>query len=332
MSTTNIDLVSNQSFTTTTLISNNSSNQTNNQDEIFFDYFILVLYFFTSMIAIFGNLFVCYVIHKTPKFKSTTFSLLFNMAVSDFFSGFIIITQWIFCSYWIIEKFSPSLCVINKAFQILSYYISTYSMMFIAIDRYLLIKHPHTKGLQSKKHKYLAVSSTWVVGFLFSLTCLYNMRINEYFGPNDLINCRIAYPVKGYFAFILRKYRIAVLIISQFLIPLIITSILYREIWIAIKNREMVGDQSSDSNKKKQFSKNKKKLIKMLIIVVVLFIAVWLPTHLIHFFNFYIVHLLPRSCNAGNLIQNLIYFLNINLFYFIKIGTLYNIGKYYSFN
>lgn len=254
-----------------TILNNNQSSKGNPQDEMFFDYFIFVLYFFTAIIAIFGNLFVCWIIYKTPKFKSVTFVLLFNMALSDFFSGLIILTQWFFCSYYMIETYSPRSCVINKSFQILSYYISTYSMMFIAIDRYMLLTHPHSKGLQSKKHKYLAVSSTWFVGFLFSIGCLFNMRISEYFGPNYLISCRIAFPVEGYLAFVLRRYRIAVLIISQFLIPLIITAILYAKIWNIINKREMIGSQTDA--KRKAFSKNKKKLIKMLILVVLAFIT-----------------------------------------------------------
>ena len=235
-------------------------------DEAFFDYFIIVLYFFTSVIAMLGNSFVCYVIYRTPKFNSTTFTLLLNMAVSDLFSGLVIMLQWIFCSYYLIETYSPRLCVLNKSFQIMSYYISTYSMMFIAIDRYMLIKHPHTKGL--KLNKYFACCLTWLVGGFFSSTTLFNMRINEYFGPKHLITCRIAFPVDGYLAFVLRKWRVALLIVSQFLIPLIVIIWLYAIIWNIIQSRTIVGHQA-DSLKRKQFSKNKKKLIKMLIFIVV---------------------------------------------------------------
>ena len=276
---------------------NSVANSTSDlQDEAFFDYFILVLYFFTALTAMLGNLFVCHVIHKTPKFKSTTFTLLFNMAVSDFCSGLIILLQWLFCSYHIVEHYSPRLCVLSKSFQILSYYVSTYSMMFIAIDRYMLIRHPHTKGLSTSK--YICCFITWLVGGLFSLSTLFNMRINEYFGPKHLISCRIAYPVEGQLAFILRKHRIAVLIVSQFVIPLLVIIFLYSIIWDTIRKREIVGN-AADANKRKQFSKNKKKLIQMLIIVVLAFIVAWTPVHTIHFFNFYIVQLLPRSCNSG---------------------------------
>ena len=275
------------------LLANSTSDR---QDEAFFDYLILVLYFFTAVTAMLGNLFVCYVIHKTPKFKSITFTLLFNMAVSDFCSGLVILLQWLFCSYHIIEHYSPRLCVLSKSFQILSYYVSTYSMMVVAIDRFMLIKHPHSKGLNT--NKYLCCCATWLVGGLFSLTTLFNMRINEYFGPKHLISCRIAFPVDGQLAFILRKHRIAVLIVSQFLIPLLAIIFLYSIIWDTIRKREIVGN-SADVSRRKQFSKNKKKLIKMLIIVVLAFVVAWTPVHTIHFINFYIIQLLPKSCNSG---------------------------------
>ena len=223
---------SNNQLLLTPISVNNLTQSIDEQDEMFFDYFVLVLYFFTSVIAILGkkkennlfliiqfycltspqgNLFVCYVISKFPKFKSTTFTLLFNMAVSDLISGLVITLQWFFCSQFFIQNYSPRLCVINKSLQILSYYISTYSMMFIAVDRFMLIKYPHNKGLPM--NKYFCVSLTWCVGILFSMTTLINMRINVYFGKN-LISCLIAYPVKGQLAFVLRKYRIAVLIVS----------------------------------------------------------------------------------------------------------------------
>ena len=47
------------------------------------DFIVLFLYFFVACSAIIGNLFVIYVIQKTPKFKTSTFLILTNMAISD---------------------------------------------------------------------------------------------------------------------------------------------------------------------------------------------------------------------------------------------------------
>ena len=250
------------------------------------------------------------------------------MAYSDLCSGIVILIQWIFCSYAIVEHYSPRACVLSKSFQILSYYISTYSMMFIAIDRYMLIRYPHSQGL--KMNKYFCCAITWLVGGLFSLTTLFNMRINEYFGPKHLISCRIAFPADGHLAFILRKHRVALLIVSQFFVPLLVIVCLYSIIWRTIQQREIVGNQA-DASRRKQFSKNKKKLIKMLIMVVVAFIVAWAPVHAIHFANFYIVQLLPRSCNSGwslklDCLLNSIGFLKT----FLSIGVLYNLFYWLS--
>lgn len=44
----------------------------------------------------------------------------------------------------------------------------------------------------------------------------------------------------------------------------------------------------------------------MLIIVVLAFVLAWTPVHTIHFLNFYVIRLLPKSCNSGDLLSDLL--------------------------
>lgn len=275
----------------------NSSNATDQvEDNDLRDYFVLFLYLLTALIAMVGNTFVCWVIWKNVKLRSTTYYLLFNMAVSDFIAGLVIPSQWLFCHYHLLENYSPfsRICGTIKTTQVISYYLSTYSMFFVAIDRFLLVKFPTSQGL---KRKWVPLSLSWLVAIAFSSTTFVNLRISEYFGPKGLISCRIVFI--GNVTFTFRKVRILILLLTQYFVPLITICVLYYFIWKAIRDRDVVGVKSEANMKK--VSASKQKMIKMLVIVVAGFGFAWLPVHIIHFINFYIIPLLPKTCNASTM-------------------------------
>lgn len=281
------------------------------------DYILFFMYIITAIFALIGNAFVCWVIKKSSKLRSTTYYLLFNMALSDFLAGLVIPGQWITCHhklYITYENFIPRICNVIKALQIFSYYISTYSMLFIAIDRYMLLCYPNSGGLH---RKWIPLSLSWIVAIIFSSSTLIHMRNPVYFMPNALISCRLVFKLENGHLF--RKVRIAAVLFGQFIIPSIATGILYYFVWVAIKSREVVGSKSE--NNMKRYSSGKKKLIKMLVIVVAGFTLAWFPLHLIHFINFFVVPIVPKACNASPI---------YNFFYWLAISSCcYNPFIYY---
>lgn len=273
----------------------------------FRDYFVLVLYFLTAMIGMFGNWFVCWVIWKNPKLRSTTYYLLFNMAISDFLAGFVILAQWLFCQHHLLEWFDHfhSVCGLAKILQVISYYLSTYSMLFVAIDRYLLVCHPATRGLHQK---WIPIALSWLAGILFSSTAWTSLRVFTYFGPNSLVDCRLV------FKFIkmtrnLNQLRLLVMLMAQFVVPFLAIAILYYLVWRTIRERDVVGART-ESNVKK-VSEGKQKLIKMLVIVVAGFGLAWLPLHVIHLIGFYVFPIIPNTCRTSTY-YGFVYWLGIS--------------------
>lgn len=119
------------------------------------DLFVFILYIITFLVASVGNLIVCYVCFvKRP--KSTTFLLIANMSgnqmlalvvkynltdfvcifppVSDLLSALLIPTQWFFCSTYFLDA-NERYCGSFKSLQVVSYYISTFTMALISFDR-----------------------------------------------------------------------------------------------------------------------------------------------------------------------------------------------------
>ena len=218
-----------------------------------------------------------------------------------------------------------------KSLQILSYFVSTYSMLFISIDRYLQLKYLNA----AKKYfnSILAIVLSWLIGWLvngnsfffsfnfnsfllgglFILTTFKQQRVNVYFkSSSQLIGCKIAFPSSNAgstFAF--RKFRITLLITSQYLIPLVLTAIFYFKILKLIEKDEKESITKLNNKQIMYQIKDKKRIILMLIITVVAFALSWLPVHLIHFFNFFITPLTDTSCNAS-IIYTLVYLLGIS--------------------
>ena len=99
------------------------------------DLFLLFLYLLTAVTATLGNLFVCVTIYKRKRLTSTTYILIFNMALSDVVGGLVIPGQWLFCSSWSLDGgllfFGVAVCGLLKLLQILSYYISSLTMVAI---------------------------------------------------------------------------------------------------------------------------------------------------------------------------------------------------------
>src|SRR5699024_7505628 len=89
------------------------------------DIAILGLYLLTAVIAMVGNVFVCVTIYRKKRLGSTTYILIFNMAVSDVLGGFVIPAQWLLCSTTVMDsgQFGESTCGVMKQLQVLSYYV-----------------------------------------------------------------------------------------------------------------------------------------------------------------------------------------------------------------
>lgn len=148
------------------------------------DVFILILYMATALVAMVGNTFICLAIWHKKWLKSTTYILIFSMALSDIMGGFVIPGQWLFCSTWVLDSswLGQAICGLMKSLQMLSYYVSSLSMMVIAYDRFLLVCRP----MSPKTNVRLLVAIPWVMGLLFISCNVFSMRVSEYFSPTKV--------------------------------------------------------------------------------------------------------------------------------------------------
>ena len=112
-----------------------------------------------------------------------------------------------------------------KSSQILSYYISTFTMTVIAFDRYRIVHYP----LGARMKPWRPISLIWAVSTVFVLPTMVSMRISEYFTPKRLIYCRIVFPssLRIFSTAPFRKFRATFVLVTQYIIPSVISVIFY---------------------------------------------------------------------------------------------------------
>ncbi|XP_054168926.1 RYamide receptor-like [Oppia nitens] len=294
----------NSSSSTTTVVLTSSITYTTS-DEIR-DWIVLSIHLLTFLLAFIGNIFICLVVYNKKKLRSNTYILIVNIAISDLIGGIVIPGQWLFCSTYMLDMGTGSqrVCTLVKSSQILSYYVSTFSMTVIAIDRYRLICKPSV----ARMTPLIPILITWILGSIFTTTTLYSIRVSEYFSPiQGLIGCRLVFASNINYQLI--RLRVIVITFSQYLIPLSLIGYFYGMVMYTVWKRERVlgsngvGERvNRNSGKQKLFNRNKKRTIKMLMTVVVVFAVSWLPTHLEYFLTFVInditVHNKPMTTST----------------------------------
>lgn len=112
-------------------------------DSTYFQTIVYMLYITIFVIALFGNVVVCYIVLSTPRMKTVTNYFIVNLAVGDTlmtlfcvpFSFFSILLL----QYW---PFGSVLCHLVNYSQAVSVLVSAYTLVAISIDRYIAILWP----------------------------------------------------------------------------------------------------------------------------------------------------------------------------------------------
>ena len=181
----------NTSLKLSELVSSSSSSSSESVPYSHRDAFILFLYLLTAVTAILGNVFVCATIYRKKRLTSTTYVLIFNMAISDILGGLVIPGQWLFCSTVLLDTgiFFQSACGLGKTFQILSYYVSSLTMTAIAYDRYMLVCRPiggTGSGANRRIDVRILLAVVWALGLIFISQNFATLRVSEYFSPSKV--------------------------------------------------------------------------------------------------------------------------------------------------
>ena len=222
------------------------------------------------ILALIGNIVVIYIVCTVNHMRSSTNTLIANMAVADLLMTIDIpyILKFFHVGYkWFGTFMGTVLCKFFSSAQVGSLIASVFSLVAISLDRSFAILFP-MKTVMTRNVVRFAIAMVWLGALAFSLPVMVASKTAQFEGT-DYLSCAEFWAPMSANTFSL------VLIIGGYIIPLIIIAFVYSLAGIRLWSRQLPGHRNLVSNKKVQSSS--RRATAMLITVVIVFALSWLP-------------------------------------------------------
>lgn len=122
---------------------------------------VYTMYFIIFVIALIGNIFVCYVVLMSPRMRTVTNYFILNLSIGDILITLLCVPFTCYSmmnQYW---PFGSFLCPVISYVQAISVFISAYTLVAISIDKYMVIMWPLRPRI-SKKAASWAIFTIWI--------------------------------------------------------------------------------------------------------------------------------------------------------------------------
>ncbi|XP_060761358.1 trace amine-associated receptor 13c-like [Neoarius graeffei] len=225
------------------------------------------------LLTVCGNLLVIISVFHFKQLHTPTNTLVFSLAVSDFFVGAFVMPPmliWIIESCWIFGRdFCTSYSLINGFITI----VSIYNIALIAVDRYLALSNPFLY----MNHVSVRIILVVIV-FDWGVLMVYNLAL-LYFNGN-IMNVLLC---PGECFYLVNEVWSVIDIAFSLIFPLSVIIILYTRVFVIAKKhataiRELNNHTQSKTQKITSHSmKSERKAAKVLGILVCVFLVCLLP-------------------------------------------------------
>ncbi|GBL89735.1 RYamide receptor [Araneus ventricosus] len=239
-----------------------------------------IMYITVSVAAVGGNGMVCYIVLAYQRMRTVTNFFIINLAVGDILMACLCIpfgfVSNLLLQYW---PFGAVMCVLVSYAQVVSVFISAYTLIAISIDRYIAILYP-LRPRMTKLQAKLIIVVVWVVALITPLptAVLSKLEVHPAWdGYNDTTRryiCTEAWETTEQ-----RYYYSMALMILQYFFPLIVLLYTYTRIAIVVWGNKPPGE--AEDVRDQRLAASKRKMVKMMITVVTVFSLCWLPLNIL---------------------------------------------------
>ncbi|XP_031549539.1 cholecystokinin receptor-like, partial [Actinia tenebrosa] len=205
------------------------TNTTRHQDERMADDTKVVLYSILLVWSLIGNVLVIAVVFSND-IKTIFNGLIVNMAVSDLFVPLLALPLKIVESSrgryneWLVEgPLGETLCKLCYFFIDISPAVSVFSLIIIAVNRFVAIVFPSSLKRWSGKIQRVLLMFTWVFSMALLSPYFYTFRLKHI---NGLTYCLSTWS-PAFEDIPARTLFISILIVAVFLIPFLTITVLY---------------------------------------------------------------------------------------------------------
>ncbi|XP_055005365.1 adenosine receptor A2a-like [Boleophthalmus pectinirostris] len=225
-----------------------------------------------------GNLLVCAAVGINQKLRTVTNYFLVSLAVADIGVGSIAIPCAILTDIGL-PHHNLHLCLLMLSVLIMFTQSSIFSLLAIAVERYMAILMPfHYQVLMTPRHAIMVILSTWLLAFFIGLI--------------PLMGWHKPPPESGYCFFVSvvdMTYMVYFNFFACVLTPLVIMFLIYAQIFATVKSqmRRIAIVHSQRGEVPITMASGFRKEIKTampVFLVLFLFTICWIPLHIINCF------------------------------------------------
>ncbi|XP_015925698.1 RYamide receptor-like [Parasteatoda tepidariorum] len=239
-----------------------------------------IMYITVSVAAIGGNGMICYIVLAYQRMRTVTNFFILNLAVGDIMMACLCIpfgfVSNLLLQYW---PFGAVMCVLVSYAQVVSVFISAYTMIAISIDRYIAILYPLRPRLTKLQAKVIIVI-VWLVALLTPLPTAVLSRLEVHPAWSGEENGTIRYVcMESWKSKEQRYYYSMTLMVLQYFFPLSVLLYTYTRIAIVVWGNKPPGE--AEDMRDQRLAASKRKMVKMMITVVTVFTLCWLPLNML---------------------------------------------------
>ncbi|KAH3869386.1 hypothetical protein DPMN_032549 [Dreissena polymorpha] len=233
------------------------------------------MYSIIVCLSVFGNSIVCFIVFSSRKMRTVMNYFIVSLALSDILMAVLCIPLT-FIANLIINSwpFGETMCPIVSFLQVVTVFMSSFTLVAISLDRYWAIVHP-LRHKMKRRQGFVVISIIWMLSIIIPLPTAIKAKVHRYVNDSSApIFCEEVWDnvtAQSVYNFII--------LLFQYFIPLGILIFAYSRIILVLWIKKTPGEAVSDRDKRMALSK--KKIIKMLIVVVIIYAICWLPLHAI---------------------------------------------------
>ncbi|XP_029372026.1 adenosine A2a receptor b isoform X2 [Echeneis naucrates] len=258
-----------------------------------------------ACLAVAGNLLVCWAVYLNSNLQSITNFFVVSLAVADIAVGLLAIPFAITISTGFCANFYG--CLFIACFVLVLTQSSIFSLLAIAVDRYIAIKNPLrynsiVTGLRAK----CIIALCWVFSVGIGLTPMLGWNTggmptaNSSSCPEGMTECLFE-------GVVTLDYMVYFNFFGCVLVPLVVMLVIYANIFMAARHQlrlmglkvahaPIPGEMTTSSSSSRSTLQREVHAAKSLAIIVGLFAVCWLPLHIINCFNH-----LCHNCNRPHI-------------------------------
>lgn len=170
------------------------------------------------VVSLAGNSAIGVIVYKTPSLRKPINYLIMNMAMSDLIFPLILI-PWRLVSlntspagHWLIGgPLGQALCKLVVYLPMVSYSVSSQSLVLIAVDRFVAVMFPLRSPVISRKVLPFVITATWIIALAFYFPFLNIVKVVEFNGDSicstfsgEITSWHIAAPIINYIIIVIK--------------------------------------------------------------------------------------------------------------------------------